>query len=193
MVIRTLIRTLCPYYCSDFIVIVTMLILLNPSRRCTTRFSLAMHHSSARQSLALVNSSRGAWCSILIFYFFIVSLSRGHTSSLLCLYFFCTWSSLVCHFSGGMVLLPTVSINTLRRMEHKTPTKPIFSDHCRCCPPLCDNAGSADATFCVMRSSDHAGSADAAIQALRPAGPCDLFMIMRLFKPCGLRDHAIYS
>ncbi len=38
-----------------------------------------------------------------------------------------------------------------------------------------------------MRSvNDHA-----AIHAMRPSGPCDQPMIMRLSMPCGLRDHAI--
>ncbi len=37
----------------------------------------------------------------------------------------------------------------------------------------------------------------AAVQAMRPSGPCDLFMIMpaqpiRPFVPCGLRGHAVY-
>ena len=39
----------------------------------------------------------------------------------------------------------------------------------------------------TMRSlRDHA-----ATQAMRPAGPCDRFVITRPLKPCGLRDHSI--
>ncbi len=81
--------------------------------------------------------------------------------------------------------------------------------HYRCCPPLCDNAGSADAAIYVMRSSrlirqfgscglrDHAGSADAATYVMHfgnlghavfvtmPAQP------MRLSSPCGLCCHAV--
>ena len=58
--------------------------------------------------------SGGVWCSIFTLFFVITSLGRCHASSFLCLYFFCFWLALVRHFSGGMVLLPAVSINTLR-------------------------------------------------------------------------------
>ena len=70
--------------------------------------------------LALVRSrARQPFSGGVVFYshfglFFIVSPVCAHTPLFSCLDFFCTWSPRVRHFSGGMVLLPSVSINTLR-------------------------------------------------------------------------------
>jgi hypothetical protein len=54
----------------------------------------------------------------VVFYFHFIFLSSHHlvvaTYTHPCASLFCTWLPPVRHFSGGMVLLPAVSINTLR-------------------------------------------------------------------------------
>ncbi len=93
-----------------------------PSRRVVThspqplRHSVAICRSDSAASIIFLNPSRGEWHFIL-FLFFSRMLQQ----------------TIVCHFSGGMVLLPAVSINTLHRMENEKPkSKVFFTDNCRC-------------------------------------------------------------
>ena len=72
-----------------------------------------------------------------------------------------------------------------------SPYKHNQCKHCRLSRSSSDHSMimrlTCHAALGTMRSfNDHA-----AIHAMRPSGPCDQPMIMRLYMPCGLRDHAI--